>query len=69
MFSLRAWKKGEITVEAYNTEFRYYACLYHTYTAYLPTAESETVGFLVSLKYNMDKVSTHGTDQQVQPPQ
>lgn len=49
-------KKGEITAEAHNTDLRH-----HISTAHLPTAESETVGFLVSLKYNTDKVRTHGT--------
>lgn len=36
------------------------------HTSDLPTAESETVGFLVSLKYNVATVSTHST---VQPSQ
>lgn len=33
----------------------------------LPTAESETVGFLVSLKYNVATVSTHSIFQLSQP--
>lgn len=37
-----------------------------SHTSDLPTAESETVGFLVSLKYNVATVSTHSL---VQPSQ